>query len=542
MPEKKLKDPIYGYIKIEKDIVNDIIDTSCFQRLRHIRQTSYAPLYSAALHNRFVHSIGVFHLGEIAFNALKDAVYDRYKNDVIENEWARLKKYFLLACLLHDVGHAPFSHSGEQFFLNDGGTHEATIYSDLKKAVNCNSFTIDMNLYHQENKQAAPHEIMSVTIAISVFDSYFSEEKNRDFFARCITGYTHRKSENIQCSVENVIISLLNSSIIDVDKLDYLIRDAYVIGFDSISIDFDRLLNSVTIEKIDDKEQLVFNKSALSVLENVIYAHDSERKWIQNHPVVLYEHFLIQYAITALNKSITQNTAQHLFCFDALLEKGMDFDGSKISLLCDDDVIHLIKNRFPDELILEYFGRNTRRRPVWKSEAEYKALFSENLGEKPLDRLERQLERVEKFLLEENEMPIINENAISQCKKKLDQIDETSLPADDKKAQKQKYMSILTFMDCLESFSKESSIPFDYVLIRTRHFRSGFSKDELSSTIVYFPSINKKRKLGEVVTLLKSGAGRDKFFYLYYKRGKTGNIDIQKLTDKICCEAIAPIG
>lgn len=64
--EKKLKDPIYGYISIPTEYVEKIIDTAPFQRLRRIIQTSYAPLYSSAVHNRFVHSMGVFYLGEIA--------------------------------------------------------------------------------------------------------------------------------------------------------------------------------------------------------------------------------------------------------------------------------------------------------------------------------------------------------------------------------------------------------------------------------------------------------------------------------------------
>ncbi len=61
---KTFKDPVYGYIFIEKGITHDIIDTPTFQRLRDIRQTSYAPLYLASLHNRFVYSIGVYHCND----------------------------------------------------------------------------------------------------------------------------------------------------------------------------------------------------------------------------------------------------------------------------------------------------------------------------------------------------------------------------------------------------------------------------------------------------------------------------------------------
>ena len=60
---KRFKDPIYGYIDIEQKIISEIVDTAGFQRLRNIIQTSYAPLYSSAVHNRFVHSLGVYHLG-----------------------------------------------------------------------------------------------------------------------------------------------------------------------------------------------------------------------------------------------------------------------------------------------------------------------------------------------------------------------------------------------------------------------------------------------------------------------------------------------
>lgn len=67
---KRLKDPIYGYIQIPMSYMSGIVDSAIFQRLRRIIQTSYSPLYSSAVHNRFVHSLGVYHLGKIAAEAL----------------------------------------------------------------------------------------------------------------------------------------------------------------------------------------------------------------------------------------------------------------------------------------------------------------------------------------------------------------------------------------------------------------------------------------------------------------------------------------
>ena len=85
---KRFKDPIYGYIEIPKDIVKKIIDTPEFQRLRYIKQTSYLPVYSAALHNRFVHSLGVYYLGVKAYDSIKNnskEILEKYSvNDKIE--------------------------------------------------------------------------------------------------------------------------------------------------------------------------------------------------------------------------------------------------------------------------------------------------------------------------------------------------------------------------------------------------------------------------------------------------------------------------
>lgn len=81
---KRLKDPVYGYIELEDELCAQCVDTMEFQRLRRIVQTSYAPLYPTALHNRFVHSLGVYYLGCRAANALDRSV--RKLLDVCRND------------------------------------------------------------------------------------------------------------------------------------------------------------------------------------------------------------------------------------------------------------------------------------------------------------------------------------------------------------------------------------------------------------------------------------------------------------------------
>lgn len=92
MDSKRLKDPIYGYIEIPRRYMEEIVDTAAFQRLRRVIQTSYSPLYASAVHNRFVHSLGVYHLGEIAAETLcreigrKIIVKDRTVQQVLDDK------------------------------------------------------------------------------------------------------------------------------------------------------------------------------------------------------------------------------------------------------------------------------------------------------------------------------------------------------------------------------------------------------------------------------------------------------------------------
>ena len=264
---KKFKDPIYGYVEVEEEIVKGILDTAVFQRLRDIIQTSYAPLYTSALHNRFVHSIGVYHLGKIAEKVLLEN-----SREIIEGlpDYMKYLEVFERACLLHDVGHAPFSHTGETFYLQEE-THDFLHKSiiDLVEDPNLKD-EISKNSY-----KAAPHELMSVIVALKAFGSMI--EKNKwSFFARCITGYKYTEDMDPQKQLLNCLIDLLNSSVIDVDKLDYLIRDSHMSGFDTIKIDYIRLLESMRIVRKENVYHICYYKSAVSVIENVVYAHDAQ--------------------------------------------------------------------------------------------------------------------------------------------------------------------------------------------------------------------------------------------------------------------------
>lgn len=523
---KRLKDPIYGYIDIPTRHMNNIIDTSVFQRLRRIIQTSYSPLYSSAVHNRFVHSIGVYHLGEIAFQNLEKEIKNKFDYNL---DLDRIGEVFLLACLLHDVGHAPFSHTGEEFYL-DRDKEYVSLHNELIEVVCCEDFLKDVP--REKSAAAAPHEIMSSIVGLKEYTEFFKDPSEREFFARCITGY--RFSEiNEENSLKNCFISLLNSKVIDVDKLDYLIRDAYITGFDTVIIDYERLLSALTISEVDGQVELAYYKNAISVIENVVYAHDSERKWIQNHPIVLYESYILQHIISYLSEKMYSNDKK-LFSLESLSRDGQDFDENiKIRLMCDDDIVYLMKNIYPNELSEEYFERKNRRHAIWKSEAEYKAFFLDFAGiGQLLTRFEKAMENTAMYLIKSTDQWVIDDKLIEKIKKEIKEIKELE---DIKLGEKTKNVlinlkqDILKVINCLKKYSEEKDIEYNFVILMASQFNSGFSKPDFSATNIVFKTADGEKiaKFGDVVSSLNAREkARNSFYYLFYKRKDSENSDI----------------
>lgn len=520
---KQFKDPIYGYVKIPANYVNNIIDSAEFQRLRRIVQTSYSPLYSAAVHNRFIHSIGVYHLGTIA---AKSVFADLEKVDSVEFDvdLKRIKEVFLLACLLHDVGHAPFSHTGEKYYLDENGGY-SELHNKLTSFVNTESFKNDIP---ENSKSAAPHEIMSAIVALKCFDEYFQNDFEKELFVRCITGYKYSENSLLK-SIYNCIITLLNSKVIDVDRLDYLIRDAYFTGFETVNIDYARLLSSLTIVIENNKASLGYNKNAISVIENVVYAHDAERKWIQTHPIVLYDMYIIQHVIDNLNKRISASNDEKLFSLESLSLEGHTLNNSlEISLLCDDDIVHLLKKNKQDPLCMEYFSRKDRRHPLWKSESEYKAYISLRFGSDGIiqNNFNEALSETEKYMRKFSEGWIINDSVIAKIEQDLKNLDDAGEQIDQstKNAQRTQKEKILKVINALKSYANRNGMDCDFVLLEASNFYSGFNKDDLSNIPIRFPKKTGKNIfcLSEVVSLLGSSEIKNnRFFYLFYKEGAT---------------------
>ena len=397
MPKKVIRDPVHGYITVSEDLCRAFVDTPLFQRLRSIEQTSMRWLFPGGRHDRFIHSLGVYHLAVRLYAALKENSDDDIKAILAKPE---LENTFVIAALMHDCGHAPFSHTTECFYNEDcvGHGHHNRVYKDLWTAVDVEARK-EFN-FHERQKKPADHEAMSALVLLSRYAGVMRSSPfnaNPMLAARMITGATHNLPRGLQEEVENLLIKLINGEAIDVDKLDYVIRDTWASGVKNASIDVGRLLDAAAIVVPKKKKPVfIYRSTALSVVQTVIDARNYLYEWIYGHHTVLY------YArmLTTLCRNLAwklqkQNPRPELdseksakqaneifaemFSVEALIDGKESFVenyGFPVHALTDGDMMMLFK-RYCSETpeYVSYVSHNPIYFPLWKTEAEYRVLI-----------------------------------------------------------------------------------------------------------------------------------------------------------------------
>lgn len=310
---KIINDPVHGFIKIPYEILYDVIEHRFFQRLRRISQTGLLSLvFPGATHTRFHHAIGAMHL---MFTALENLKLKGVK--ISEEE----EKSAMLAILLHDVGHGPFSHALESLLMEDWH-HEKLSILLMKK------------LNEEFNGE--------LSMAIEMFQGKY----HRKFFNQLI------------------------SSQLDVDRLDYLRRDSFFTGVSEGSINTQRIISMMNVK---DDELLIDEKGVYSI-ENFLTARMFMYWQVYYHKTsALAEHLLVK--ILSRAKQLISEGKQveafgnlKYFLYKNDFEKATEEDINRFTQLDDTDVLNAIKMwQNADDFVLSYFCKAVVQRKFPKT-------------------------------------------------------------------------------------------------------------------------------------------------------------------------------
>ena len=362
MSSKKFLDTVHGYISVPDEYCEKLIDTKYFQRLRRIEQTSTRSLFPCAHHDRFVHSLGVFHIGQ--------KIVESIRKQIEVN--SGITSSYLIACLLHDCGHSPFSHTFEHLFGD-----EEYLFSKYKEELQNRGIDTPLLGYDIKKSDAKPHEILSAYMCMKVFYEQIQELGGTPaLVGRMIIGVQYEEKEK---SLENCFISLLHGDVIDADRLDYVCRDKWASGYLSHAVDLDRLISAIQIKCSDGVHQIKYKKNAINEIQSLIDSKNFQSTYVFTHHQVVYEQMLLWESVQELIKALlpdTPNSPEKLFNYEALFTPQHVNDNTIIYLPSDDDIVHLMKTH-SDEIphLEEWLSREYKYYPLWKTRSEFISLF-----------------------------------------------------------------------------------------------------------------------------------------------------------------------
>lgn len=315
--KKIINDPVYGFISLPKDIIFDLIEHPFYQRLRRIKQLGMSHLvYPGALHTRFHHAIGATHLMTKAIHAL------RYKGiEITEEEETAV----LIAILLHDIGHGPFSHTLERDIVKNV-SHEEISLLFMKRLSEEFEGKLDM--------------------AIAIFE----DKHDKPFLHQLV------------------------SSQLDMDRMDYLNRDSFYTGVSEGVIGSDRIIAMLDVAD----NQLVVEQKGVYSIEKFLVARRLMYWQVYMHKTVVSSEVMLTFLLRRA-KMLVQS-GKELFAsppFKLFLEKDIeliDFEKdptllNQFALLDDFDIMGAVKVwQFDTDKVLSLLATQLINRKLFKIE------------------------------------------------------------------------------------------------------------------------------------------------------------------------------
>ena len=294
-----LRDPVWNNIRVD-ELSLSLVDTEVFQRLRYVRQLGWTYLvYPGATHSRFEHALGTHHLSRRTLALLCEADDSA---SISERDQAIVRS----AALLHDVGHYPFSHALEEI----GALHHEDVARPLITEGSVAS------LLASSLGEGAPLEVFDL----------------------------------IRGRSESALQGLISGSL-DLDKIEYLSRDAFMCGVPYGEIDVDRLTNALVLveDPATGRRAIGVQEKALSAIESLLFA---KYQMYRN----VYWHHAVRSA-TAMYKRLVEDA----------LQAGV-VSVQSLARYTDEGLMHRLETAWPTQLLVAL-----KERKLYKRAAEWPA-------------------------------------------------------------------------------------------------------------------------------------------------------------------------
>ncbi len=365
--KKIFNDPVYGFISIPQEIIFDIIEHPYFQRLRRIKQLGLTHLvYPGALHTRFHHVLGAMHLMSKAVATIR-----RKGHEITPEE----EQAVLLAILLHDIGHGPFSHALEHSLVH-GVSHEEISGFFIQRLSKVFDGELDMTLAIFKNK--------------------------------------HPKK----------FLHQLVSSQLDMDRMDYLNRDSFYTGVSEGIIGSDRIIEMMNVKD----GNLVLEEKAVYSIEKFLVARRLMYWQVYLHKTVVSAEFMLIHTLKRAKTLIQEG--KELFGSPALLFfmkndiSCNDFETRPEILdyfaqLDDYDILGAVKVwQHSDDKVLSELSKRIVNRDLFKIEISKSQFTKERIDQikkQVTEKLELSADEVEYFV----HTDILTNNAYNEAKENI---------------------------------------------------------------------------------------------------------------------------
>ncbi len=379
---KVICDNVHGSIGISK-LEQQIINTRTFQRLKKIKQLGLASfVFPGAEHSRFAHSIGAMHL----MSEMVDRLSDEGCKYVIEE---RVKQKLRLAALLHDIGHYPLAHLGEQVFMR---VDETSRVSPLPAEGTGSSTDTPMlaAAADKHKSDAAKHERLGELILCSDESEIHQCVKAAGFDPAEVASIFNGEHK------DNPFYTQLMSSTLDCDRMDFLVRDSLASGTSFGHVDINYILRNLTWDETD--EYVCFQPKAINAIEHFIMGRNFSYNVTYHKTVMGFE-----LMAKALFFAMIQDTGFEGGDYGPIVRSFEDVkarlqdDWNFLANFNDEYFWYYLELWHPGDATLRDLKRNLLHRIPFRLLREERALYADNPSQSPYYYLANNLMGDEQF-------------------------------------------------------------------------------------------------------------------------------------------------